>query len=155
MAFGAPGVIGLDIGTSAVRAALLGNGRGKRSLLRFGQVALPPGAVMGGEIRDPAAVSDAISQLWQRTKFKSKKAVLGLANQRVVVRQIDIPFMEEKELRESLKFQVSEHIPMSVDAAELDFQKTLLESQIEAARVKRGEQASAATSSNPFLACQL
>ena len=122
MAFGAPGVIGLDIGTSAVRAALLGNGRGKRSLLRFGQVALPPGAVMGGEIRDPAAVSDAISQLWQRTKFKSKKAVLGLANQRVVVRQIDIPFMEEKELRESLKFQVSEHIPMSVEAAELDFQ---------------------------------
>ncbi|MGH2786883.1 MAG: type IV pilus assembly protein PilM [Actinomycetota bacterium] len=122
MAFGAPGVIGLDIGTSAVRAALLGNGRGKRSLLRFGQVALPPGAVSGGEIRDPSAVSEAISQLWNRTKFKSKKAVLGLANQRVVVRQIDIPFMEEKELRESLKFQVSEHIPMSVDDAELDFQ---------------------------------
>jgi type IV pilus assembly protein PilM len=122
MGFGAPGIIGLDIGTSAVRAALLGNGRGKRSLLRFGQVALPPGAVMGGEIRDAVAVSDAISQLWQRTKFKSKKAVLGLANQRVVVRQIDIPFMEEKELRESLKFQVSEHIPMPVEEAELDFQ---------------------------------
>jgi type IV pilus assembly protein PilM len=40
----------------------------------------------------------------------------------VVVRQVDIPFMEEKELRASIRYQVAEHIPMPVDDAELDFQ---------------------------------
>jgi type IV pilus assembly protein PilM len=40
----------------------------------------------------------------------------------VVVRQVDLPFMEEKDLRSSLKFQVAEHIPMPVEDAEIDFQ---------------------------------
>jgi type IV pilus assembly protein PilM len=114
--------IGLDVGTSAVRAAWVTGGRGGRSLVKFGQVALSAGAVEGGEIRDPEAVSAAISQLWKRAKIKSKNTIVGVANQRVVVRQVDLPFMEEKDLRSSLKFQVAEHIPMPVEDAEIDFQ---------------------------------
>jgi type IV pilus assembly protein PilM len=112
----------LDIGTSAVRAAQVSTGRGGASLTAFGQVALTPGAVVDGEIRDSGEVSAAIAQLWKRTKIRSKKAVIGLANQRVVVRQVDLPFLEEKEFRASLRYQVSDHIPMSVEDAELDFQ---------------------------------
>lgn len=122
MSFGSSPVIGLDIGTSAVRAAQVGSGRSGRTLASFGQVPLPPGAVADGEIRDAAAVSDAITQLWKRAKLKSKRAVIGVANQRVVVRQVDLPFLEEKEFRSSLRFQVADHIPMSADDAELDFQ---------------------------------
>ena len=122
MALGSSPKIGLDIGSSAVRAAWVGGGRGGRSLVRFGQVALPPGAVEGGEIRDPDVVTEAVSQLWKRSKIKSKSAVVGVANQRVVVRQIDLPFMEEKELRASIKFQVADHIPMAIEDAEVDFQ---------------------------------
>ncbi|MDQ3985463.1 MAG: type IV pilus assembly protein PilM [Actinomycetota bacterium] len=114
--------IGLDIGTSAVRAAQVLRGKSGGSLAAFGQVALPPGIVADGEIRDPGPVSEAIAQLWKRTKLRSKKAIIGVANQRVVVRQVDLPFLEEKEFRSSLRYQVSDHIPMPVDAAELDFQ---------------------------------
>jgi type IV pilus assembly protein PilM len=123
VAFGSAPRIGLDIGTSAVRVAwIAGGGRSVSSLVRFGQVALPSGAVEGGEIRDPGTVAEAISQLWKRTKLKTKRASVGVANQRVVVRQVDLPFMEEKDLRSSLRYQVAEHIPMPVDDAELDFQ---------------------------------
>lgn len=123
MAFGPGPRVGLDIGTSAVRAARVSKG-GKEgaSLVRFGQVALPAGAVDGGEIRDPETVSEAISQLWKREKFKTKHATVGVANQRVVVRQVDLPYMDEKELRSSIRYHVAEHIPMSVEEAELDFQ---------------------------------
>jgi type IV pilus assembly protein PilM len=122
MMLGASSLIGLDIGTSAVRAARVVTGRSGTSLAAFGQVALPPGAVADGEIRDPGAVSEAVAQLWKRTRMRSKKAVVGVANQRVVVRQIDLPYLDEKEFRESLRFQVADHIPMPVDSAELDFQ---------------------------------
>jgi type IV pilus assembly protein PilM len=115
-------LIGLDIGTSAVRAAQVAGGRKGAALQAFGQVALPPGAVIDGEVRDTAAVSEAISQLFKRAGLKSKKAVLGVANQRVVVRQVDLPYLEEKEFRASLRFQAADHIPMSVEDAELDFQ---------------------------------
>ena len=122
MALGAGPELGLDIGTSAVRAATVTTGRGGASLTAFGQVALPPGAVVDGEIRDQGAVSEAISQLRRRAGFKARRAVIGVANQRVVVRQVDLPYLEEKEFRSSLRFQVADHIPMPVEAAELDFQ---------------------------------
>ena len=116
------GTIGLDIGTSAVRAAHVVRSKGGGGLAAFGQVALPPGAVADGEIRDAGPVSEAIAQLWKRAKLRSKKAVIGVANQRVVVRQVDLPYLEEKEFRSSLKYQVADHIPMPVENAELDFQ---------------------------------
>jgi type IV pilus assembly protein PilM len=122
MALGSGTIVGLDIGTSAVRGALVSTGRSGLSLLRFGQVPLPPDAVVDGELRDEGAVAEAISQLWKRAKFGSKKAVIGVANQRVVVRQVDLPYLEEKDFRSSLKFQVADHIPMPVDDAELDFE---------------------------------
>lgn len=122
MPFGASPPVGLDIGTSAVRAAQVTTGRGGASLASFGQVPLPPGAVVDGEIREADAVSQAVSQLWKRAKIRSKRAVVGVANQRVVVRQMDLPFLEEKEFRESLRFQVADQIPMPVEDAELDFQ---------------------------------
>ncbi len=115
-------LVGLDIGTSAARAAQVTAGRGGASLLAFGQVALPPGAVVDGEIRDPGPVSEAIAQLWKRAKIRSKRAVIGVANQRVVVRQVDLPYQDEKDFRAALRFQVADHIPMPVEAAELDFQ---------------------------------
>jgi type IV pilus assembly protein PilM len=115
------GLVGLDIGTSAVRAAELSVGTDSATLHRFGQVALPDGAVRDGEIVEPAAVTAAIKQLWQTVRFGSKRVAIGVANQRVVVRQVELPWMPEKELRKSLAFQVGEFIPMPVEQAVLDF----------------------------------
>lgn len=122
MAFGAQPVVGLDIGTSAVRAAVVNRHRSGGTLSAFSQVPLPAGAVVDGEVRDADAVSAAISQLWKRAKLRSKRVVVGVSNQRVVVRQVDLPFLEEKEFRSSLKFQVADQIPMPVEDAELDYE---------------------------------
>ena len=113
--------IGLDIGTSGVRAAELSFGKGGATLRRFGQVALPPGAVRDGEVADPETVAGAIRQLWASGKFNSKKVVMGVANQRVIVRQVDLPWLPADELRKSLAFQVQEFIPLPVEQAILDF----------------------------------
>ena len=112
--------MGLDIGTSGVRAAELSFGKGGVTLERFGQVALPPGAVRDGEVMDPETVAAAIKHLWASTKFSTKKVVLGVANQKVIVRQVDMPWLPEAELRQSLAFQVQDYIPIPVDQAILD-----------------------------------
>jgi type IV pilus assembly protein PilM len=114
--------IGLDIGTSVVRAAELSFGRGGGVTLdRFGQVVLPEGAVRDGEVADETAVAEAIKHLWSATGFSHKRVVLGVANQRVIVRQMDLPWMEEAELRTSLAFHVADYLPIAVDASVLDF----------------------------------
>jgi type IV pilus assembly protein PilM len=114
-------VVGLDIGTSGVRAAELSWGKGAAKLERFGQVALPEGAVRDGEVVDTAAVTAAISQLWAQAKFSTKRVVVGVANQKVVVRQVDLPWLPLPELKASLAFQVQDFIPMPVEQAILDF----------------------------------
>lgn len=114
------GAVGLDIGTSAVRAAEVSFRRDAPVLRRFGQVALPAGAVRDGEVMDVAAVADALRALWAQVRFSSKDVVLGVANSKVVVRQVDLPAMPRAELKASLAFHVQESIPMPVETAELD-----------------------------------
>jgi type IV pilus assembly protein PilM len=113
--------IGLDIGTSSVRAAQVTVSKGSAVLDRFGQVALPPGVVRDGEVVDPDAVGDAIKQLWSSAKFTKKDVVLGISNQKVFVRLVDVPWVPASDLRASLKYQVADLVPMPVDEAVLDF----------------------------------
>jgi type IV pilus assembly protein PilM len=113
--------VGLDIGSTAVRGAELAVGADLPSVLRAAQVPLPAGAVENGEVRQPETVSEALRELWSRGGFKSREVLLGVGNQRVVVREISLPYLPPKELRESLGFQVQEFIPMPVDEARLDF----------------------------------
>lgn len=112
--------IGLDVGSTAVRAAELTEGASP-AVVRAAQVPLGAQAVENGEVRDVEAVSEALRELWTRGGFKSRRVWMGVGNQRVVVREIALPTMPEKELRQSLGFQVQEFIPMPVDEAVLDY----------------------------------
>jgi type IV pilus assembly protein PilM len=113
--------IGLDIGTSVVRAAELSFGRGGITLDRFGQVVLPEGAVRDGEVVDEQAVTASVKHLWSATGFTHKRVVMGVANQRVIVRQMDLPWMAQAELRSSLAFHVADFLPIAVEQSVLDF----------------------------------
>jgi type IV pilus assembly protein PilM len=128
--------VGLDIGSTAVRAAEVSTSGGQVSVLRAAQVKVAEGAVENGEVRQPEAVAEALRELWAVGKFKSKQVVMGVGNQRVVVREIGLPWLPEKELRDSLGFQVQEFIPMSVDDVVLDFD-TLGEFEQEGRRMVR------------------
>jgi type IV pilus assembly protein PilM len=89
-------------------------------LERFGQVALPVGGVRAGEVVDTDIVAAAIKRLWSSAGISNKHVILGVANQRVVVRQVDLPWMPPAELKASLGFHVQDYIPMPVDEAVLD-----------------------------------
>ena len=120
-------VIGLDIGASGVRAVELEYGSGgpagktPPTITRFGQVPLPLGAVRDGEVVQPETVAGALRQLWSQAKLESKDVVIGVGNQRVLVRELDLPWMPLPQLKQSLPYQVSEMLPMSADEALLDF----------------------------------
>ena len=113
--------IGLDIGTSVVRAVELSFGRSGITLERFGQVVLPDGAIRDGEVVVPEAVTYSLRQLWSATGFSHKRVVIGVANQRVIVRQLDLPWMERSELRSSLAFHVEDFLPIPAEQAVLDY----------------------------------
>ena len=117
----ARGRVGLDIGSTAVRAAEVVMGSDPPALVRAGQVPLEKGAVENGEIRNVDAVVQALRDLWERSGFRTKQVTLGVGNQRVVVREVTVPSLPPKELQQSLPLQVQDLIPIPVGDAVLDF----------------------------------
>lgn len=134
----APRAIGLDIGAGGVRAAQLTLGRGGTVLQRFGYAPLPPGAVRGGEVVDPVAVTTAVKQLWREHRFASKHVVLGVANARVLVRPVEVPVMAAADMARALPFQVADQLPMAVDSSVLDFHATETFTAATGQRTNRG-----------------
>jgi type IV pilus assembly protein PilM len=116
-------VVGLDIGTSAVRAAELEFGSGAPKLVAFGQVGLPPGAILDGEVKDIPVVADAIRRLWHNGRFASDSVVVGIAGLRVITRELDLPWVPDNEVESAVRFQSEEIIPFPVD-------KTILSTQL-------------------------
>ncbi|MEP7740264.1 pilus assembly protein PilM [Nocardioides sp. 31GB23] len=117
-------VVGLDIGSAAVSGTevRLGGsaaGRGSR-VRRSGSVALPPGAVEAGLVRDRAAVVSALRQLWAEQHFGTRQVHLGVGSASVLVRQLDLDWMPDDDLRRSLRFQVADLLPVPVDDANID-----------------------------------
>ena len=104
-----------------MRAAVVDTGKSSRVVRRYAEMPLPEGTVSGGEIVDEGSVSEAVAALWKRHKLPKKRIVVGLANQRLAVRQVDVPQMGADELAEALPFQVQDSIPIAVEDAILDF----------------------------------
>ena len=121
-------VLGLDVGTSAVRVVEVsidrpgGRGRPGRgpAVTRVGEVPLPAGAVRDGEVVDPAAVGAAITELWRQTGLRSRDVRVGLTGSRVVVRVIDMPAMPDEDMAGAVRFSAADHIPIPLDEAVLD-----------------------------------
>ncbi|MBJ7282791.1 MAG: type IV pilus assembly protein PilM [Acidimicrobiia bacterium] len=114
-------VIGLDIGTHAVRVAEVELDDPPR-VVAFGQVALPYEAVREGEIVDPAAVTKAVARLWSELGLGKGEVRVGIASPRVIVRTIDMPVMSDADLAGALRFQAGDLIPIPIDEAAFDFQ---------------------------------
>ncbi len=113
--------VGVDIGSSAVRAAEIAVNGDRRSLRRFAQVGLPTGAVIDGEVIECDVVAGALRQLWKEGGFSTKKVVVGVSSQRVIIRPAEVDAMPVEQLRLALQFQAQGLIPIPIDEAVLDF----------------------------------
>jgi type IV pilus assembly protein PilM len=116
-----PVAIGLDIGTDAVRAAVVETGKDIPVLRRFGEMPLPEGATDAGDIVDAGAVAESVAALWKQLRLPRKKVVAGIANQRVIVRQIEVPALEGSEMAEALPYLAQDALPIPVEEAALDY----------------------------------
>ncbi|MBK5226606.1 MAG: type IV pilus assembly protein PilM [Thermoleophilia bacterium] len=113
--------VGLDLGRSSITAVRLRHQTGGSVLLEASLDTLPEGLIQEGEVRDVEALAYAIKEFWKTHKIKGKKVALGLANQKVVVRTLEFPLLEEKELRTAIEFQAQDYIPIPVEEAVFDF----------------------------------
>lgn len=115
-------LVGVDIGSNTIRAVeVAGVGTKRPSVVRFFTMPIPEGAVKNGEVIEVNTVAAALRQLWGAAKFSSKEVVLGVGNAKVLVRDLSVPKLSKREIRESLSTHVQEMLPVPVSDALLDF----------------------------------
>lgn len=114
--------IGLDIGKSSIMGVQLGGRPPAVSLLGVYERLIPEGLVFEGEVVDPDGLAAELKAFHKESAFKGKLVRLGVGNQKVIVRTIDVPEMDEQELRGAIEFQAQDYIPMPIEEVVLDFQ---------------------------------
>ncbi len=112
-------LVGLDIESASIAATeVRANGAPRLAATAIAQ--LPDGAFNDGEVVDSGAITDALRGLFSEHKL-CRRVRLGIANQRVVVRTLRLPTIDDpKELEAAVRFEAQEQIPMPIDQAVLD-----------------------------------
>ena len=110
--------VGLDIDGAYVAAVEAGPDSIKRAV----SADLPPGLVQDGEVEDVQGLAAFLKDFYRANKLP-KSVRLGVANQQIAVRSMEVPNIEdEQELAAAVRFQASEAIAMPLDEAVLDYQ---------------------------------
>jgi type IV pilus assembly protein PilM len=119
------GLVGVDIGSSAVKAVELkvgGKGGDEYQLLNIGLEGLPPEAIVDGAIMDSGAVIDALQNLFQDNRIKTTDCATGVSGNAVIVKKISLPQMSEEELAESIHWEAEQYIPFDIQDVQLDYE---------------------------------
>jgi type IV pilus assembly protein PilM len=122
MAGGPQNVIGLDIGTSTVKAVQVRRGKQRLEIVGFGIMPTPPGTVDNHVVVDPPALGAALRQMLHTSGIRCGQAISSVGGQSsLVVRITEVPKMSERELREAMQYDVERHIPFPASEVQMDF----------------------------------
>jgi len=121
--FGKPrAVVGLDIGSSAVKAVeLRSSGKGYR-ITAIGSEPVPPDSIVDGAIIDGGAVAEAIRKVFGQKAFKTKDVAASLSGNAVIVKKISVPVMTDQELKDSIYWEAEQYVPFDIHDVNLDYQ---------------------------------
>jgi type IV pilus assembly protein PilM len=119
---GNKGLVGLDIGSSSVKAVELAGKPGSLSLVNLGFQGLQPDTVVDGQIMELNDVSGVIAGVFSSHQFKTDRVAAGVSGSSVIVKNIIVPQMTREELEESIDWHAEEHIPFEISDVSLDYQ---------------------------------
>jgi type IV pilus assembly protein PilM len=115
-------LIGLDIGSQAVKIVQLAQAKGTYRLVHLGMSLLPPNVIVEGAIKDPDAVQEAIKKIIMHLKLKVKNVATSISGYSVIIKKIDLPQMSEAELTDNIQVEAEQYIPFNVEDVNIDFQ---------------------------------
>src|ERR1035441_7591577 len=119
-------LVGLDIGSTSIKAVELKNTKQGYEVVSFGLERLAQDTVVDGAVMDAPLVAGAISNIFDAQKIKTKDVATAVSGHSVIVKRVTLPMMTEEELYDRIQSEASQHIPFDIADVNMDHQ--LLES---------------------------
>jgi len=115
-------VVGLDIGSSAVKLVELKEKKGGAfQLVKLGIERLSPEAIVDGSIMDSSMVVETIQKLNTDRAVKNSNYATSLSGHSVIIKKITLPAMSPEELAESIQWEAEQYIPFDINDVSLDY----------------------------------
>lgn len=111
----------LDIGTNAVRVVQLSGSAGNWTLQHYGYAPVDSRLTSANSVDAQRRLGEIIMTAVGQSGIRTKDVVIGLPSQKTFTTVIDVPVMPESELRSTIKYQIDQYIPMSIDEAKVDW----------------------------------
>lgn len=119
---GSKSILGLDIGSSSVKAVEVAQRGDSFELLHLGVAPLPHDAIVEGAFLNASAIADAIREAVAKSGSKARHAAAAVVGHSVIVKKITVPAMTAAELEESIRWEAEQYIPFDVNEVNLDFE---------------------------------
>ena len=118
----AKSLVGLDLGSSAVKAVELKQVGTGYKVVTYGSEPIPPASIVDGTIVDTPAVVAAVKRLFDHRRIKTKEVAASLSGNAVIVKKISLPLMTEAQLADSIYWEAEPYIPFRLQDVNLDYQ---------------------------------
>ena len=115
-------LVGVDVGSTAIKAVELKEANGVRNVVTYGIESTPEGAIVDGTIEDPVAIAGALRRLFVRHRTHTRGVAASLSGGGVFLKAITVPVMTDVELAASIGWEVEQHIPLELEEVHFDYQ---------------------------------
>jgi type IV pilus assembly protein PilM len=115
-------VVGLDIGSSAIKLIHMKETKRGYQLLSFGSAQLPPEAIIDGALMNSTAIVSTIREMLQAQRIRHKACGIAISGHSVIIKKITLPAMTEEELEESIQWEAEQYIPFDINDVNIDVQ---------------------------------
>src|SRR5260370_1146126 len=122
LGLGSKTIVGLDVGSSSIKAVELKKKGGHIEVAHLGLEPLSSAIVVDSMIVDSGTVSSAISKLFLDNQIKTKAVATAVSGHSVIVKKISLPSMSDQELAETIEKEAAQHIPFDLTDVNLDYQ---------------------------------
>jgi type IV pilus assembly protein PilM len=112
-------IVGLDIGSSALKAVELKPTRSGFDLVHIAHQNLQSDTIVDGHIIDLNHVSDSINRVWADQNIKTSQVATSLSGHAVIVKKILLPTMSSEELDEQIQWEAEQYIPFDINDVNL------------------------------------
>lgn len=115
-------VVGLDIGSSCIKAIELKRSRAGVQLVHLGFEPLATDVVVDSMIMDSPSVSNAITRIFTENNFNARSVATSVSGHSVIVKRITVPVMSDQELAERIQLEAAQNIPFDINDVHTDYQ---------------------------------
>jgi type IV pilus assembly protein PilM len=115
-------IVGVDIGSSAVKLVQLRPAKGGYHLVKIGILPLPAEAIVDNTLMDSSSIVETVKQLVGTLGVKAKDATCSISGNSVIIRKISLPVMPVEELEDQIHWEAEQYIPFDINDVNVDFQ---------------------------------